>query len=159
MQLSEGKTVLIVDDDRDVLRAFQKRLWSAGLRVLTAASGVHALQLANESQADAVILDVRLPGPLNGFSLAAALRRLPKWRQTPIVFVTGAVEDGMKERCRRAGGNYFISKPFDEDLIVRLLESLFGCDELAEAQIISKSKRRQPVPLPILPSQDPNSTN
>ena len=145
MSQPEETTVLVVDDDLDVLHVCQRRLSRVGVRVLTAPNGIVALEHANRRCPDAVVLDVRMPGPMNGFSLAAALRRLPGWQRVPIVFVTGVPTRDIKERCESVGAECFIAKPFDMDVLFRLLQNLLGRDELAEAQLISSAKRRQPV--------------
>ena len=145
MELSHQKTVLIVDDDRNILMALDKRLSAAGFRVLAASNAIDALEFVRQHRVDAVALDVVLPGPLDGISLATALRKQPATAEVPIIFVTGAADGNFRERSKQAGAQYFVSKPYDDELLIRLLHSIFGQDDLAEAKRISQAKRRQPV--------------
>jgi CheY-like chemotaxis protein len=136
---------VVVDDDADVLLALTKRLREAGWDVLTASNGTEALNLAHDTTVDAITLDVAMPGDMDGLDVASALSRDPQTAQIPIIFVTGTADAHFKEKCKAVGGRYFVSKPYDADLLVRLLESIFGKDELAEIKNISEAKRRQPV--------------
>ena len=142
---SNWKTIVVVDDDADVLLALKKRLRGAGWDVLTASNGTEALNLARNTTVDAITLDVAMPGDMDGLDVASALSRDPRTARIPIIFVTGIADAHFKEKCEAVGGKYFVSKPYDADLLVRLLKSIFGQDELAEIKKISEARRRQPV--------------
>lgn len=139
------RTVLVVDDDAKLLLALKRRLESAGLNVLTATSGADALHLAQTCRPSAITLDVRMPGELDGLAVAAALHQDPATAGIPIIFVTGTADEAFKHRCTTVGARYFLSKPYDGDVLVQMLESIFGCDVLAEMRRISQAKRRQPL--------------
>lgn len=139
------KTALVVDDDRQILWSLEKRLSQIGLVVLTAANGGDALELAKAGKMDVILLDVRLPGKLDGLGLAVALRDDPGHAHVPIIFVTGMADGHFKAHCQEVGGNYFVCKPYDPDLLVRLIQSVLAQDELAEIRRISAAKRRQPM--------------
>ncbi len=141
--MSDGKTILVVDDDSKLLLALQKRLTHAGFHVLTAMDGTQALELARDEPVDAISLDVRLPGDLDGLEVAAALQKDARTARIPILFVTGSATDDFKAQCKAVGGRYFIAKPYDSDLLIQTLRGIFGADELSEAQRISSAKRRQ----------------
>ena|SRR3990170_4945781 len=145
MELFERKTVLVVDDDFGILVALEKRLSSAGFLVLTAPSGIDALEHVRQHAVDAILLDVRMPGELDGLGVATTLHKDPDTAHIPVIFVTGAAEAMLKQRCKAIGGQYFICKPYDEDVLVRLLKGVFAQDELAELKKIAKGKRRQLV--------------
>lgn len=143
--MSNGKTVLVVEDDSKLLLGLQKRLMHAGYQVLTAMDGTEALALAREEVVDAISLDVRLSGDIDGLEVAAALQKDPRTARIPILFVTGSANDQFDSRCKAVGGRYFISKPYDPDLLIQTLRGIFGTDELSEARRISTAKRRQLV--------------
>jgi CheY-like chemotaxis protein len=143
--MQESKTVLLVDDDADLLLAGQRRLTHAGFRVLTATSGASALEQMRAGGIDAISLDVELPGGPSGLEVAAALRRDPQTAQIPTIFITGSADEDFKQKCAAAGGRYFLAKPYDGDLLVQILRSIFATDELAEIRQITSAKRRQPV--------------
>ena len=139
------KRILVVDDDVHVLLALRKRLNKANFDVLTASKGSDALELARGTTIDAITLDVAMPGDLDGLDVASALRLDPRTAHIPIIFVTGTADADFKESCEAAGGKWFLAKPYDADLLVHLLNSVFATDELAEIERVSQCKRRQPV--------------
>lgn len=142
---SRSKTVLVVDDDASVCLALQKRLAHAGYRILTALNGEEALSFARDDRVDAITLDVALGGSLSGLDVAAALNRDPQTAAIPVIFVTGTADNQFNEKCRAVGGTCFLAKPYDAELVLRLLEGIFAQDDLAEVKRLSKAKRRQPM--------------
>lgn len=86
--VSEGKTVVFVDDDPMILVAMTEVLTGAGYAVHTARDGLEALALVRAVKPDYVILDVVLP-KLDGGRLCAALRQDPRFRQIPIIAFSG----------------------------------------------------------------------
>lgn len=143
--MTNPKTVLAVDDDIALLIALQRRLEHAGYRVLTATNGTEALQCARDERVDAISLDVGMPGGVSGLDVAKSLQKDPRTAIIPIIFITGEANDSFIATCRTVGGKYFLAKPYDPDLLLQMLRSVFGTDELAEARKISQAKRRQPV--------------
>lgn len=140
-----SKTILVVDDDLGIRVALHARLEHAGYAALCASDGAQALELAKSAPIDAIALDVAMPGELNGLAVAAALRKHPSTAKIPIVFITGSADHEFKRKCEEVGGKYFLAKPYDPDLLLQTLRSIFGEDELAQARRISQAKRRQPV--------------
>ena len=145
MMASTPPTILVVDDDVGILVAMEKRLTRAGYRVLTAATGPDALACARENAVDVMTLDVALGGPFSGLEVAAFLRKDPRISDIPIVFLTSAADSRFEEKCRASGGTYFLSKPFDFNLLLQLLENISAESILAEIRWISSAKRRQPA--------------
>ena len=139
------KTVLAVDDDYQVLIGLERRLSQAGYRVLTATNGQDALDQVRTHLPDAISLDVRLPGDVDGLEVAACLKKDLRTAKIPIIFVTGSADDQFKRRCQTSGGKYFIAKPYDPDLLLQMLSTILATDELAEIKRISSAKRRQPT--------------
>ncbi|MCG8406919.1 MAG: response regulator [Phycisphaerales bacterium] len=139
------RKILIVDDDTHMLVALMKRLSNAGFETVAATNGEDALNHVRENKVDAITLDVGLPGELDGLAVAAALRDDPRGSRIPIIFVTGSADEQFKEQCSASGGKFFIAKPYDADLLIRLLQSIFAEDELGEMREISTAKRRQLV--------------
>lgn len=143
--MNRPRNILTVDDDYAMLLALKSRLEHAGYRTFTASNGSEALTIIHDNLIDAILLDVGLPGPLNGLEVAESLKNDSNTSSIPIIFVTGYANSEFKRNCEQAGGRYFLTKPYDSDLLIQILRSIFGQDELAQAQLISKAKRRQPV--------------
>lgn len=141
----QKKTILVVDDEPNLVLALQKRLETAGFKVTSSVCGTEAFRRARAGGIDAITLDVSLLDHVDGLDVAAALHCDPQTAAIPIIFITGRADDEFREKYRTVGGRYFLAKPFDAELLIRMLDSLFAHDDLAEAQRLSSAKRRQPV--------------
>jgi two-component system alkaline phosphatase synthesis response regulator PhoP len=115
-------TVLVVDDEsiiRDLLNVF---LPTKGLKVILAANGEEALEIAKQSVPKVILLDIKMPG-IDGLETCRKLRAEEKTRYTPIILVTGFGAE--KLEADDAGADDLINKPFDmEDLATRLKSAL-----------------------------------
>lgn len=138
-------SVLAIDDDVTLLLGIQKRLEHEGYHVFTATNGNDAIEQIHSAAIDAVLLDVNMPGELSGVDVARALHEDPHTCNIPIIFVTGSADAEFKKKCAAVGARYFLAKPFDSDLLMQTLKGVFARDELADLEILSKSKRRQPT--------------
>ena len=81
-------TVLVADDDENIRDGVSWCLRSAGFRVLTAADGAEAVRRSGNASVDLFILDLHMPN-LDGAGAFAAIRAKPRFRATPILFMTG----------------------------------------------------------------------
>ena len=106
-------TILIADDDHDLLRAVSIRLKSAGYEVVTALDSYQAVQFANEHRPDLVILDINMPAG-DGFTVQERLRNIGELATTPVIYLTGDTSELTKELARRTGAYALLHKPFDD---------------------------------------------
>jgi len=127
--------ILLVDDlpeNRILLDAF---LAPEGFRLTQAASGEEALEKARRQAPDLVLLDVLMPG-LDGFATCRRLREQPQTRFTPIIMITALNEIEDRIHGLEAGADDFVSKPFNDDLLLAKIRSLLRLkqqrDELDE---------------------------
>lgn len=110
-------TVLIVDDERHLLRALQINLRAHGYRPVTAADGASALKAASEHHPDLVVLDLGLPD-MDGVQVIAGLRA---WTQVPIIVLSARHGSEDKVEALDAGADDYVTKPFGlEELLARL---------------------------------------
>lgn len=109
--------LLVVDDEPNIRELFSASLRMAGFEVLTAADGMEALRVAEESTPDLVMLDVMLPD-LDGLAVAGRLRS--RGRRVPVLFVTA--KDTSEDRLAGLGlGEDYVTKPFSlEEVIARI---------------------------------------
>lgn len=115
-----NETVLIVDDDPDVLHLTKESLSRAGYRVLTAVDGSAARQIAREERPDAVILDVEMP-VMSGHEICKALKGDSGLKHIPVIFIHEKPSTEDKVAGFEAGGHDYMAKPLDhEELIVRV---------------------------------------
>jgi CheY-like chemotaxis protein len=112
--------VLVVDDDAAIRTLCSVNLELAGLEVLEAGDALRGLERARVDRPDLVVLDVMMPG-LDGFELAAKLRRDVQTRAIPLLFVTGESAPSGKARARALGALDYVTKPFDPVALASLV--------------------------------------
>jgi CheY-like chemotaxis protein len=86
-------TILVVDDDPNIRCILSKGLGRAGYEVRVAEDGDAALGDAGEAMPDLVLLDIVMPGELDGYEVCQIVREDPQLRDMPITFVTGLEAD------------------------------------------------------------------
>lgn len=105
--------LLYVDDDPDIqIIASLALVDIGGLELLMCSSGAEALARYTGFAPQLILLDVMMPG-LDGPATLVALRRLPGWAETPVVFVTAKVRTQERQRYLDLGAVEVIPKPFD----------------------------------------------
>jgi len=115
--VSEGQRILVVDDERQILRALKVILRDAGYEVAEATSVEEALDVASVRPPDAAIIDLMLPDG-SGVELC---RRLREWTQMPILVLSAVGEEDAKVEALEAGADDYVTKPFGtRELVARL---------------------------------------
>ncbi len=116
-----GLRVLVVDDNRDAAESLALVLQLAGHETRTAGDGPQALVAAREFRPAAVLLDIGLPGPMDGYKVALRLREEPGLEAVLLVAVTGYGTPEDVARAREARFDRHITKPADPEQVRRLL--------------------------------------
>jgi DNA-binding response OmpR family regulator len=106
-----AKTVLVVDDEQDILDLVRFRLEHDGYRVLTASDGQTGLTLAQQERPDLCILDVMMP-KLSGLEVLARLRADPATAATRVILLTARGQDADVDRGFELGAQDYVTKPF-----------------------------------------------
>ena len=106
-----AKTVLVVDDEQDILDLVRFRLEHDGYRVLTATDGQTGLTLAQAERPDLCILDVMMP-KLSGLEVLANLRADPATAVTRVILLTARGQDADVDRGFELGAHDYVTKPF-----------------------------------------------
>jgi DNA-binding response OmpR family regulator len=110
-------TILVVDDEPQIVRLVRDYLEHSGFGVLTAADGPSALRTARTARPDLVVLDLGLPG-LDGLDVARALRRDG---EVPIIMLTARTEESDKLVGLELGADDYLTKPFSpKELVARV---------------------------------------
>lgn len=121
-----GKTVLLVDDDRDILAAISLMLEDMGPRILTASDGNDALKQAEQGQPDLVILDMMLP-KRSGFLILEKLRRGKKKSDPPrVIMITGNQGARHKVYAESLGVDAYLNKPFRMERLAESIQKVMG---------------------------------
>lgn len=116
--MPEQLTVLVVDDDREIVAAVGLRLRSAGYRILSAYDGVTGVALAAECQPDVILLDVRMPRK-DGLTALGELKQRDDTREIPVVMLSASIVD--QRAAFDAGARFFLTKPYRGDALVRAM--------------------------------------
>jgi len=112
--------ILVVDDDRDMVRGARLRLGAAGYETLVAFDGAEGVAKAIDSLPDAILLDVLMPR-MSGLSALAALRSHQQTKNIPIVMLSASLID--QQAALDAGARFFLSKPFRAHKLLEAIES------------------------------------
>ena len=119
--MTETRRVLVVDDERQILRALRIILRDAGFEVATADTAQEALDALAVRPPDAAILDLILPDG-NGVDICRSIR---EWSEMPVIVLSAVGEEAEKVRALEAGADDYVTKPFGPDeLIARLRAAL-----------------------------------
>jgi len=112
--------ILVVDDDIHATTLFKTLLTAKGYEAVIVNDSATAVDIANSTNPDLIILDLMMPEP-NGFEVCKTLRTDPNFSKTPIVIFTAMGDSESKEAAFQAGANEFLTKPFRvEDLMHRI---------------------------------------
>ena len=113
--------ILIVEDDLPTATLLQTVLSKDGHSVKAAGDGPSALAAALEDPPDAAIIDITLPGGIDGFEVANKVRLSKDGRRTFVTVLTADVSPETKSRSEQEGIDFFLTKPVDIDVLLKLL--------------------------------------
>ncbi|NLW87480.1 MAG: response regulator [Planctomycetes bacterium] len=123
-----GKTILLVDDDRDILAAMQATLSEMGPEILTAQDGNQAVELAEQKTPDLVVLDQMLP-KRSGFLVMEKLKRGKAKNDPPrVIMITGNQGARHKVYAQSLGVDVYLNKPFRMERLVEAVIKLIGSE-------------------------------
>ena len=113
-------TVLVVDDETDILELVVFNLERQQFKVLTADNGITAVQVAKEKIPDLIVLDLMLPG-MDGFSVYRELRADPRTNGIPVLMLTAKGEVNDRIAGLELGADDYVTKPFSpRELLLRV---------------------------------------
>ena len=126
---AENGRILIVDDDPIVRKTLKIVLCNEGFDVQAVACGEDALLACSPIPPDIVLLDVAMPG-WDGYQVCERIREAVPPPNVVVVFLTGAqlagTNSSLPEMANKAGGDYFIAKPYDPEQLVQLLHHIIS---------------------------------
>jgi len=122
MNEQKKETILICDDNDDVRRLVKKVLELSGYHIIEVDNGVAALEAAEATLPDLVLMDLRLPGELNGLDTTCRLKAHPQTSRIPVIALTASVMDRDRRQALAAGCSGFIGKPIDISALPGMVE-------------------------------------
>ncbi len=118
------KKILVVDDEPDIVELIAFNLEAEGYAVITATSGLEALNRARAVLPDLIVLDLMLP-EMDGLAVCEILHRLPSTALIPIIMLTAWKTELSRMIGLQTGAEEYMTKPFSpRDLVVRVNETL-----------------------------------
>jgi two-component system alkaline phosphatase synthesis response regulator PhoP len=117
-------TILVVEDEPEIVAIVKDYLKQAGYRVLTARSGQAALMTARSEHPDLVLLDLMLPGDIDGLEVCRRLRRDRILADVPIIMLTARVEEMDRLIGLELGADDYITKPFSPREVVARVKAV-----------------------------------
>jgi two-component system alkaline phosphatase synthesis response regulator PhoP len=117
-------TILIADDENDILEIIGYNLNREGYQVIEARDGNQALDLARKHQPDLIILDIMMPFK-SGIEVCDILRKQPEFKDTMIVMLTALSDEGSHIKGLDSGADDYISKPISPKVLVSRVNAHF----------------------------------
>jgi two-component system, cell cycle response regulator DivK len=112
-----NETILVIEDNEQNLYLVRFLLEQSGFRVVEARDGQEGIRMADAIRPAVILLDIQLP-VMDGYAVAAELRRHPALQATPIIAVTSYAMVGDRERALAAGATDYVEKPVDPETFV-----------------------------------------
>lgn len=137
---AKGKRILVVDDEVPIQRILRRNLTVGGYEVLVAGDGALAVEMVQMQQPDLVLLDLYLPGELNGLDVCIKIREISP--QVPIIVLSAVIEEKQKVQALDLGADDYLTKPFSND---ELQARVRAC--LRRAQVTEVISEREPEEL------------
>ncbi|AXT52334.1 DNA-binding response regulator [Aquimarina sp. BL5] len=116
-------TILLVDDEPDILEIVGYNLTAEGYNVLTAENGIEAVKIAKKKNPHLIILDVMMP-EMDGIEACEQIRKIPDLQNTIITFLTARGEDYSQVAGFDAGADDYITKPIRPKVLVSKVKAL-----------------------------------
>ncbi len=131
-------TVLVVEDNASARQLLVRFLDRMGHETRTAADGRGALDVLDAEAIDVVLLDLMLP-VLNGFEVLLRIKAEQRWRDIPVIIVSGFDDVAGLARCIEEGAEDYLPKPFDEDVLAARISGVMrrraGEDTTADREV------------------------
>ncbi|HEY5461911.1 MAG TPA: response regulator transcription factor [Hanamia sp.] len=121
---TKARTILIADDEPDILEIIHFNLQAQGYNVINASNGNQAIELSKSYKPDLVILDVMMPGK-TGFEVCEILRANKEFEKTIIIFLTALNDDNTQIKGLETGGDDYITKPISPKVLISRVNALF----------------------------------
>lgn len=126
------QTILVVDDEQDLLDLIEYNLKKEGYSVLKAENGVQGLEMANEHKPSLVLLDIMMP-KMDGIQVCEKMRSSPDLKGIPVIFLTARSDEKTEVEGLDTGADDFVTKPISTTkLLSRIKAVLRRYDETEE---------------------------
>ena len=120
-EIEKSGTILVIDDEPDMLALLERILQAEGYDVLSAVDGVFGLSLLSQAKPDLILLDIMMPGP-DGLKV---LQRIRQSSNAPVIMITAKRDTESLQKALSSGADDYITKPFrPAELVARIRTKL-----------------------------------
>jgi two-component system phosphate regulon response regulator PhoB len=126
MRDKKMKKILIVDDEWEIRNLIEMTLRSDRYQILQAENGEKAIEIARAEKPDLTIMDIMMPGGIDGFEATRILKNDPKTRGNAIIILSAKGQEPELEKGSKAGADDYFIKPFSPLALVRKVEEVLG---------------------------------
>ncbi len=128
------RTIMVVDDNPDIVTIVKTLLEGKGFKVRSAYSGLEFFNLLTKNKPTLIILDIMMP-QMDGMEVLVRLRRNPSTSSVPVILLTGKVNDEDVYRGYNFGADYYVKKPFDTFNLLTGINILLGGRDLYKSTV------------------------
>jgi CheY-like chemotaxis protein len=136
--------ILVAEDEPDIRELLAFTLKYGGFDVITVANGLEAIEQAQQSKPDMILLDVRMPR-MTGYEACKVLKEKPETAGIPIVFLSAKGQEAEVERGIEAGAVDYILKPFAPDTLISHIKKLLDSADSKDSTPV-KGKKAHTTP-------------
>lgn len=134
-----SKTILVIDDNRDIRENTAEILDLAGYKTFTAANGRQGVELALKEKPSVIVCDIMMPD-LDGYGVLHLLRRNPETQNVPFIFLTAKTERGDFRKGMEMGADDYITKPFEDLELLNAVDTRLKKSAILEHQYSPSSE-------------------
>jgi DNA-binding response OmpR family regulator len=116
--------ILIVEDADSIRHMIEALLTARGHAVVAVSNGLRGIDAALAAPPDVILLDLHLPGTVDGFGVCRMVRENVTTQNVPIVVITAMTDDASKQRALEAGATAYYTKPFSPTALLKEIEAL-----------------------------------
>ena len=116
------KKILIVDDQIEVRELVEVTMRVGDYQILQAKSGEEAIEIVKSEKPDLIIMDVMMPGGMDGLEATRILKKAPETKNCKIIMLTAKGQQTDRERGMEAGADDFFTKPFSPLELIKKVE-------------------------------------
>lgn len=140
MNQVNSQTILVVDDQNDNLILLSLWLQTLGYRVVTAVNGEAAVEVAQLAGPQLILMDIAMP-VMDGLEATLRIRQIAEIRDLPIIFLTSFDTKDFRQRAGEAGGDGYLTKPYDFDRVSKLILTLLPRETTTPQQTQQESSK------------------
>ena len=143
------KRILVVDDEKDIRKLLEETLKSKDYEILQAGTGEDALVISRKIRPDLILMDIMMPGDLNGIEATRMLKADVRTNQSKVIVLTSS--STLKKEAMDAGADAYFSKTFSPLELLRKIDELLGGINLERGDEEVEFISRQPSPISYIP--------